>query len=319
MRAVARIRQGEDHMSKTAEAVVAQEFDRDPTWGPMSHPVTEAIESGSPPWKDHIYAAFWDVSSDCFGFFHWNSSPNHDTGKSQLSGSFGGTAIDIKESLEPRADRFQSQSLDFDLRGAIAIDHERVRGRLTAEPRLTPVDYTQNSLLPPLVPDEPLQHWQQGFSLTGELTVDGQERGIAALGYRTRTWGFRDDSNQFQEYVSLQTCMRDRDITVMKFRWPDGSLKTDGFVVSAGDQIAVVDLHVVRNSAGLTTRLTLDLEGGDSLMLERRGCAVGLWCPIGLPEREGPTFAAYDEIIEWELDGERAHSIVEQAIVRHVY
>lgn len=53
--------------------------------------------------------------------------------------------------------------------------------------------------------------------------------------------------------------------------------------------------------------------------LRRRGCAAAMWCPIGLPEREGPTFAAYDEVIDWDLDGERAHSLVEQAIVRHFF
>jgi hypothetical protein len=306
-------------MSKTIEAVVAQEFERDPVWGPMSHPVTETIEDGLPPWKDHIYCAFWDAESDCYGFLHFNSSPNHDTGKAQLTGSFGGTIVNIKEPLSPRVDRFNSASLEFDLRGAVEVKHADVSGTLSLQPRLTPVDYTQNSLLPPLVEGEPLQHWQQGVEMTGELTVEGTTYRLAAQGYRTRTWGFRDDSNQFQEYVSLQTCLSTRDITAMKFRWPDGSLKTDGFVITAEEQIPVVDMHVVRDSAGLTTRLRLDLADGQTLTLERRDVGVALWCPIGLPEREGPTFAAYDELIEWELDGERAYSIVEQAIVRHVY
>lgn len=306
-------------MSKTIEAVVAQEFERDPVWGPMSHPATETIEDGLPPWKDHIYCAFWDADSDCYGYLHWNSSPNHDTGKAQLTGSFGGTVVNIKEPLTPRAERFSSASLEFDMRGAIEVNHDLVSGTLSLAPRLTPVDYTQNSLLPPLVEGEPLQHWQQGVEMTGELTVGDTTYRLSAQGYRTRTWGFRDDSNQFQEYVSLQTCLPTRDITVMKFRWPDGSLKTDGFVVTAAEQIPVVDLHVVRDSAGLTIRLRLDLANGETLTLQRLGVGVALWCPIGLPEREGPTFAAYDELIEWELDGERAYSIVEQAIVRHVY
>jgi hypothetical protein len=312
-------------MTETVAAISVDEFARDATWGPMSHPARATIEDGRPPWKDHIYIGFWDVESGCYGFLHWNSSPNHDTGKAQLSGSFGGTMLDIKEPLTPRVDRFSSESVEFDMASTIAIDHPRVSARLQCAPRFTPVDYTQNSLLPPLVPGEPLQHWQQGVSLTGQLSVDGRSLAVSALGYRTRTWGFRDDSNQFQEYVSLQTCMPSRDITVMKFRWPDGSLKTDGFVVTDSGETAVEDLHVVRNSAGLTTRLRLDLADGDTLVLERRGCAVGIWCPIGLPEREGPTFAAYDEVIDWEVVspgagfGERGHSLLEQAIVRHVY
>jgi hypothetical protein len=306
-------------MTETIAAIAAEEYERDPVWGPMSHPARETISEGRPPWKDHIYIGFWDVASACYGFLHWNSSPNHDTGKAQLSGSFGGVTLDLKEPLQAHATRFSSDSLCFDLASEIEVRAGRVTGHLRAAPRLTPVDYTQNSLLPPLVPGEPLQHWQQGVELSGELVVDGVAHLIAAMGYRTRTWGFRDDSNQFQEYVSLQTCMGARDITVMKFRWPDGSLKTDGFVVTDAGQTAILDMHVVRNSAGLTTRLRLELDGGETLELERRGVAIGLWCPIGLPEREGPTFAAYDEVIDWELNGDRGHSLVEQAIVRHVY
>jgi hypothetical protein len=300
-------------------AVIAAELERDPVWGPMSHPATEEVVPGSPPWKDHVYVGFWDVEAEAYGFLHWNSSPNHDTGKAQLSGSFGAAAVDIKERLEPGAIRFRSDSIDFDLGGEVVLEHERVRGRLTMQPRLSPVDYTQNDLLPPLVPGEPLQHWQQGVSLSGELEVDGVAQEVDALGYRTRTWGYRDDSNQFQEYVSLQTCLSSRDITAMKFCWPDGSLRTDGFVVEAGGQRAVIDMHVVRDSAGLVVGLRLDLDDGETLELVRRGSALGLWCPIGLPEREGPTFSAYDEVIDWEVDGERGHSLVEQAIVRHVF
>src|SRR5581483_8435731 len=187
-------------MTETVAAVAAAEYERDPVWGPMSHPARETIADGRPPWKDHIYIGFWDVSSDCYGFLHWNSSPNHDTGKAQLSGSFGGVVLDINERLAPHATRFSTRSLEFDLASSIEVRNERIHGHLTAAPRLTPVDYTQNSLLPPLVAGEPLQHWQQGVELTGELTVDGATHTISALGYRTRTWGFRDDSNQFQEY-----------------------------------------------------------------------------------------------------------------------
>jgi hypothetical protein len=135
-------------MAETIAAIAAEEYERDPVWGPMSHPARETIGDGRPPWKDHIYIGFWDVASACHGFLHWNSSPNHDTGKAQLSGSFGGVALDIKEPLQAHATRFSSASLEFDLAGEIEVRAGRVRGHLHAAPRLTPVDYTQNSLLP---------------------------------------------------------------------------------------------------------------------------------------------------------------------------
>jgi hypothetical protein len=306
-------------MPTTTTAVPDEELERDPVWGPMSHPTTLSIADGSAPWKDHIYLGFWDTTAKAYGFLHWNSSPNHNTGKAQLCGSFRGRVLDLKEDLRP-GKRFTSASLDFDLSREILIDSEEIAGELIVSPRFSPHDYTQNSLLPPLVEGEPLQHWQQGCDLRGELRVGGERLEIAALGYRTRMWGFRDDSNQFQEYVSLQMCLAERDITCMKFRWPDGSLKTDGFLVTADSQTPVVDMHVVRNPSGLTSQLRVELAGGETITFDRRGVAAGLWCPIGLPAREGPTFSAYDEVIDWELnDGERAYSLVEQAIVRHVF
>lgn len=302
-----------------AVALADTEFTRDPVWGPMSHPARDAIEDGSPPWKDHIYLAFWDADAEVYGFFHWNSSPNHDTGKAQLSIWIKGEAIDIKERLEPSTTQFVSEHFRYDMRSHIEVVGEHLHGRLIAAPRFSPADYTQNDLLPPLVPAEPLQHWQQGLTLTGELVLDGQTVSINALGFRTRTWGFRDDSQQFQEYISLFICLESMDITVMKFRWPDGSLRTDGVLISNAGTTAINNLHVTRDSAGQAIRLVIDVEDGRALTLERRGCAAGMWCPIGLPEREGPTFCAWDEVIDWELDGERGLSLVEQAIVRHVF
>ena len=58
-----------------ATLVQLEEYQRDPAWGAMSHPAREEIAAGSPPWKDHIYVAFWDTKNEAYGFLHWNSSP----------------------------------------------------------------------------------------------------------------------------------------------------------------------------------------------------------------------------------------------------
>ena len=86
--------------------VQAAEYRRDPVWGPMSHPALETIAAGRPPWKDHIYIAFWDTKNQAYGFLHWNSSPNHDTTKVQANLSLGSKTIDIIEPLPPQADHF---------------------------------------------------------------------------------------------------------------------------------------------------------------------------------------------------------------------
>lgn len=295
---------------------------RDPVWGPMSHPARAEIEPGQAPWKDHIYVAFWDSANSAYGFFHWNSSPNHDTGKAQATVLLAGTAHDLKERLPACTTRFTSPSIDFDMRSRVRIASPHLQATAEFEPRFVPVDYTGHGrILPELVPGKPLIHWQQGLRMTGELVLDGTRHPIDALGFRTRTWGFRDDSSQFSEYFSLFACFAGFDVSIMKFRQHDGSLRTDGAIVRRdGTNVRFDDLHIVRDAAGSPLRLTLDRADGEKLVLTRKRRTAAMWCPIGLPEREGPTFCAFDEFIEWETpSGESGFGLNEQAIIRQLY
>lgn len=295
------------------------EYSRDAIWGPMSHPATETIPAGSPPWKDHIYLAFWDARSQVHGFFHWNSSPNHPTHKAQIVVSFKGKTLDVIEPLPANAQRFLSQSMDYDLQSKLLIDNERISGTLTLAPRFRPIDYTPGGTIPPLVAGKPLNHHQQGLRLKGQLKLDGEMCSIDALGFRTRTWGFRDDSMQFLEYFSLFACFEDFDISAMKFRWPDGRQLADGGIVTATAGVQARDLHIRRDRAGSPMRLAVDLADGRSIELKRRQRETDFWCPIGLPERDGPTFCAHDEVVEWEMaDGKTGHGLSEQAFIRFV-
>lgn len=61
------------------------ENERDPVWGPMSHPIRETIEDGRPRWRDHIWFGFWDPLTPVAGELHWNTSPNSPTGKAQFT------------------------------------------------------------------------------------------------------------------------------------------------------------------------------------------------------------------------------------------
>jgi len=298
------------------------EYARDRVWGPMSHPATETIEANSPPWKDHIYIAFWDADNEAYGFLHFNSSPNHNTAKAQATLVLKGKFYDLKEVPPARANRMKSASFDFDMASDLAIDGDRLKGVLRMEPRFLPVDYTgHGKILPELVLGKPLNHWQQGLRLHGEVVLDGQTYPIDALGFRTRTWGFRDDSMQFVEYFSLFACFDDYDISVMKFRHPDGSLRTDGAVsYRDGRSVRTPDLHITRDSAASPLKLTVDLADGSSIALERQVCSATMWCPIGLPERQGPTFCAFDEFIQWKTpQGKLGYGLNEQGIIRFVF
>jgi hypothetical protein len=299
-------------------SIMQEEVARDPVWGPMSHPALESIESGSPPWKDHIYLAFWDSRNQAYGFFHWNSSPNHPTHKSQITAVLKGNAITVIEPLPASSVHFHAPSLDFDLKSTIRLTHERLHGELTATPRFTPIDYTPGETIPPLVAGKPLNHYQQGLHLKGELVLDGAVCRIDALGFRTRTWGFRDDSMQFIEYFSLFACFEDFDVSVMKFRWPDGRQLVDGGVVGSRE-MQTKGLQIRRDRAGSPLRLVVDMATGPALEVHRRQRDADFWCPIGLPERDGPTFCAHDEVNEWQtVDGKSGVGLSEQGIIRFV-
>jgi hypothetical protein len=297
----------------------SEEYVRDPVWGPMSHPAKGLIEPGSPPWKDHIYLAYWDAKHDAYGYFHWNSSPNHPTHKAQIMAVLGGQEITVIEPLPAAALHFHAPSLDFDLRSTIRVTNERIRGELTATPRFKPVDYTPGETIPPLVPGKPLNHHQQGLTLQGELILDGVRYEIDARGFRTRTWGFRDDSMQFVEYFSLFACFENFDVSAMKFRWPDGRQLVDGGIMTGAGSQPIKGVGIRRDRAGSPLRLLLTPDGGADLELKRRLREAHFWCPIGLPERDGPTFCAHDEVVEWEtVRGESGSGLSEQGIIRFV-
>lgn len=299
------------------------QYSRDPVWGPMSYPARDRLEDAqAAPWKDHIYLAFWDPVNQAYGFLHWNSSPNHNTGKSQATVMLNGVFYDLKEPLPASTTHFHSPSIDYDLQSRIEIRGAQLQGHLEVLPRMTPVDYTgYNKILPELVPGQPLNHWQQGLHLKGELTLNGTTQAIDALGFRTRTWGFRDDSQQFHEYFSLFACFEDFDISIMKFLQVDGSMRTDGALVRKdGSSQRFNDIHLTRDSAGSPLRLELDLADGSQLCLKRVRRTATMWCPIGPPERQGPTFCAFDEFIEWETEsGQRGMGLNEQGIIRRIY
>jgi hypothetical protein len=299
--------------------VQAREYERDPVWGAMSHPARDTIDEGSAPWKDHIYVAFWDAAHEAYGFLHWNSSPNHPTTKVQANLSLRGRTIDVIESLPAQTTHFSSESAEFDLAGAVTYHHERLTGSLSITPRHGIIDFGPGGSLPTLGDNEPLQHFEHGLQVTGTLSLDGESFEIDAIGFRTRTWGFRDDSQQFTEYFFVWADFGDRAVGLIKQLHPDGSQITGGGFVTAGGVTTVTEARLVKNRAGFAQRIRIELADGGTLTLERGERIWGGWCPIGLPEREGPAFSAFDEIVEWtDEEGRVGHGLSEYGQIRFI-
>ncbi|MFF2847650.1 hypothetical protein ACFVT5_15210 [Streptomyces sp. NPDC058001] len=295
-------------------------YDRDPVWGPNSHPAKDTIAPGSPPWKDHVYLAFWDITARTYGFFHWNSSPNHPTTKAQLNLAVGDKVFDLREELPARVDRFDSESISFDLHSTITIDHPRLKGALSLSPRRGPIDFGSGGSIPRLADHEPLQHFQHPLTMHGELVLDGEKHTIAATGYRTRTWGYRDDSVQFPEYYYLWATFDDIDIAVIKHLHPDGVQRTGGGMISDAGTVPVVDVHMPKDASGFAIETRYELADGSQLVLVDQERVWGGWCPIGLPRREGPTFSAFDEILSLRTsDGRTGFGQSEYGAIRRIH
>jgi hypothetical protein len=308
-------------MSATHDASTERlEYDRDPVWGAASHPALDTIADGSPPWKDHIYIAFWDAGSESYGFLHWNGSPNHPTTKVQANVAIGGKQIDFIEELPPQSTHFSSTSAEFDLRSEIEFKHQRLSGRLNMAPEFRLIDYTPGGSIPALAGQEPLQHFQSGLTMTGRLELDGVGHHIDAHGFRTRTWGYRDDSEQFPEYFYLWATFDDYAISIIKHLHPDGSQRAGGALTNDAEAITVIDAHLPKDRAGFASEVTVDLADGTSRTVDRVERVWGGWCPIGLPRRNGPTFAAFDEVVTFtDSERKRGLGLSEYGYIRQIH
>lgn len=294
-------------------------YDRDPVWGPNSYPVRTEIEEGAPPWKDHAYLAFWDPAQEVYGFLHWNSSPNHPTSKAQLNISIKGEFLDIREDL-PARDRWTSESIDFDLLNSITITHPRLKGDLLLTARRMPINFGPSGSIPAFPGQTPLQHFQHPLSMNGSLVFDGKELELNATGYRTRTWGYRDDSVQFPEYYYLWASFDDFEVAVIKHLHPDGVARAGGGLVTDDGVVPVRDLHIPKDAAGFAIETRYEFADGTELVIDGQERVWSGWCPIGLPRRDGATFAAFDEILRLRTsDGREGWGQSEYGYVRRVY
>jgi hypothetical protein len=286
-------------------------------WGPLSEPIhTDPLPEGRPAFRDNAYLGFWDEGSDVFGAFHVSTSPNAEGRRARFSLSVGGRVAEIVEPLE--AYSFTSPSIGFDLDQRITLDGPGLAGELTCTPLYAVADYSKGSIIPPLVPDEPLQHFQQAARVRGRVSVEGRDLTIDGFGIRDRTWGYRDESVSIAEYVALTAVFDDFALTSMRFVSADGTDRTEGYRLS-GVAEPVTGMGVTRDASGLLSVGHLTLDGGESLEVRVTERLGGLWVPMGW-ERRGPTMSAYDEFDRARADGGAVGvTLTEQGVVRRIY
>jgi hypothetical protein len=288
-------------------------------WGPLATPIHgDAAGPGDPTWKDNAYIAFWDLERRVFGSVHVSTSPNA-TGAQRARCSLRCAdlpPVEIVEELPPG--KFASRSISFGLDGTIDVEHPELSARWTNTPLMTPADYSDTGLIPPLVPGRPLQHFQQGCRLTGEATVAGQRFEVDAVGMRDRTWGFRDESAQWIEYAGVVGLFGDTFVTSMKFLGVDGGLMTDGFVITPDGPTSITEMKLRRTAAAQFLAATLTLGDGSTRTITLREREAGFFVPMGA-ETDGPAFGTYDDFMALDLDGTPGGGFCEQGIVHRVH
>ncbi|MEA2172050.1 MAG: hypothetical protein QOF76_5350 [Solirubrobacteraceae bacterium] len=287
------------------------------TWGPLSEPIHGPVPEGRPPYKDNAYLAFWDAKNGVYGVFHFSTSPNAEGRRSRITVQGGGRTAEIIESPEPGT--FDTASISFDLDSTYSVDGEGLSGRLTATPHHAIADYN-TGMLPELVEGEPLMHYQRAARVTGTFTIDGETVNVDGYGLRDRTWGYRDESVSFVEYIGLMAVLGNNTLACMSFMGPSGKTMTDGFWLDDdGGAEHISKMEVTRDASGLWAAGKFSLDNGEEVTVRTTSRPAGFWVPMGW-ERTGPTMAAYDEFVGLRTaDGVEGMALVEQGQIRNIY
>ncbi len=286
-------------------------------WGALAHPIREHPPAESAPWKDNAYLGFWDPEHDVYGTIHVSTSPNSRGTLARASLSVRGRAAEVAEELAPAS--FTSPSIAFDLAGRITVDAPGLRAKLELAPLFTIGDYRATDIVADLVRDAPLQHVEQFARVTGEAEVAGETTTVDGVGFRDRTWGYRDESVSIPEYFALMAVFPGHGLVGLRFAQPDGGERTAGFRLDDDTALAVSAVApITRDASGLFAAVDVTLADGQRLHLRRTRRTAGFWVPMGW-ERTAPTLSAYDEFVEIRTDrGDTGFGIVEQGIIRQL-
>jgi hypothetical protein len=288
-------------------------------WGPLAEPLHGPVPEGRPPFRDNAYLVFWSDDRRVLGVAHFSTSPNAEGRRARLSISVDGRSLEIIEGLDRWT--YASKSLEFGLDGTLRVDHPQLQGTVISTPLFAPADYSVGEVIPPLVAGEPLQHHQQAAEITGDLVLDGTALRFTGRAMRDRTWGYREESSNLREYLAILVVFRDHAFTLMRFTGTDGTDRTEGFVLPAGDEPVrrLTGMDITRDAAGLLHSVLVTDETGSVAEYTSVGRAGGFWVPMGWTKR-GPAMSAYDEFVALRTsDGSEAFGMAEHGVVRQLY
>jgi hypothetical protein len=271
--------------------------ERAKAWGPLATPVhtdVEPVDADGTSWWDYALFCWWDPESEVYVMTHHMTTPDESKpGRTRVSASVGDQSVEVIEETKP--DSHDGENITVDLGGQIIVDHPDLKLDVTFDPLFQPIDFHTAKGLPTLKRDEPLHHFEHPQRAAGEIALKSDERTFHGTGLRDRTWGYRNESSQWDEYQYLMAEIDDSFITLMKIRGTvDDTQRNLGFLLTEGEQ-ENVDFSFAFNGSGLFNDVTVELPSG-SVTLEITERPAAFWVPMGW-RQTGKVFSAYDEFV----------------------
>jgi hypothetical protein len=286
-------------------------------WGPLATPIHHdvvPIDDDGTPWRDYALFCWWAPDSDVYVMTHHMSSPDPSfPGRTRVSAWAGGTSFELIEI--PDRGTYRSKHISVELAGRLVVDHPELRLDATLDPMYQPIDFHALKGLPSNRADRPLHHYQQPQRATGTVTVRGERRDFDGVGLRDRTWGYRNESSQWEEYQYLMADVGDQFLVFWKLKGISGPQIDLALLLADDGQQQLEHFMFARNGSGLLNDVEVRLPTGTvSIQIAER--PVGFWVPQG-GRQTGPTFSAYDEFVRLTLgDGRRGSGLATYGILR---
>jgi hypothetical protein len=289
-------------------------------WGPLATPIhldPPIPDSGGPPWRENAFVSWWDVDRHSYGIGQFSTTPNGDGSRARFSVAAGGRTHEV---IEPVAwGTMSSASISVDLEATVRVAHPDLQVELDQEPLVAPIDFTTTKAVPGLADDVfPLHHYQQPVRTRGHAVVAGETHHFEGLGWRDRTWGFRDESISWTDYSVVCAVIDEEAILLYKVIDETGTLRASAWRVDRDGQHDLGDFRFIRNAKGLLAEASVETPDG-TLTMTVTGALGGFWNPLGGDRQSGPTCSVYDEFVALRIgDGRTASALCEHGIVRRV-
>jgi hypothetical protein len=267
-------------------------------------------------WWDYALFTWWDPESEVYVMTHHMTSPHASVpGRTRVSVALADRTYEVIEETKP--DSHDGEHIAVDLNGRIQVDHPRLKMDVRFTPAYDHIDFHAVAGLPTLKREEPLHHYEQPINATGTVAFPGDERTFSGRGLRDRTWGYRNESAQWAEYIYLMAQLEDSFLVLMRMRGVvDDEPRDMGFQLAAAGQERV-NFRFARDGAGLMADCEVDLPSGP-LTVTAVEKPAGFWVPMG-GRQTGPTFSAYDEFVLLDgSDGGRYAGLATYGVLRHI-